>query len=388
MAQGKRSIFEEVGARPSGGPAAEPKGGLIARKGQGARRWVRAWLILIFLMVSAMILVGGLTRLTGSGLSITEWQPISGALPPMGQAAWEQAFDLYKHSPQYRIENEGMTLAQFQFIYWWEWSHRLLGRAIGLVWALGFFGFWAAGRIPTGWKGRLLLLGLLGGLQGAIGWWMVSSGLTGNMTAVASYRLAVHLGLGFIILGTAAWFILQMSRSEAELLQSRRQGEAKLFGMATGVLHLAFLQILLGALVAGIDAGRNYPTWPLMNGSLFPADAFLVPGGGATWRAFFENPGLVQFIHRCCGYLLVLFGLATMLRARRSAHAATRGAFAAMGLMLVVQMTLGIFTALSAAALHVAITHQAGAIVLWTLILRARHTARYPIVGSIRKGTA
>lgn len=388
MAQQKRSIFEEVGAKPAQGPAGAPKGGLIARQGQGARRAIRAWLALIFLMVAAMILVGGLTRLTGSGLSITEWKPISGALPPLGQAAWEQAFDLYKHSPQYRIENQGMTLAQFQFIYWWEWSHRLLGRAIGLVWALGFFGFWAAGKIPTGWKGRLFLLGVLGGLQGAIGWWMVSSGLVGAMTAVASYRLAVHLGLGFIILGFTAWFILQMSRSEAELLQARRQGERKLFGMATGVLHLAFLQILLGALVAGIDAGRNYPTWPLMNGSFFPADAFLVPGGAAAWRAFFENPGLVQFIHRCCGYLLVIFGLVTALRARRSAHATTRGAFAAMALMLIVQMTLGIFTALSAAALHVAITHQAGAIVLWTLILRARHAALYPKVGSIRKGTA
>ena len=383
MAQ-KRVIFEEVVAKA----AATPQGGMIDRKASGARGAIRAWLVLIFLMVAAMILVGGLTRLTGSGLSITEWKPISGALPPVGQAAWQQAFDLYKASPQYRIENQGMTLGQFQYIYWWEWSHRLLGRTIGLVWALGFFGFWAAGRIPTGWKGRLFLLGALGGLQGAIGWWMVASGLTGDMTAVASYRLATHLGIGFIILGTTAWFILQMSRPEAALLQARRQGERKLFGMATGVLHLAFLQILLGALVAGIDAGRNYPTWPLMNGAFFPADAFHVDNGGALWRAFFENPGLVQFIHRMTAYLLVIFGLVTALSARRSAHASTRRAFAAMAAMLLVQMTLGILTALYAAQLHVAITHQAGAIVTWALILRARHMARYPIVGSIREGTA
>ncbi|MDE3079404.1 MAG: COX15/CtaA family protein [Paracoccaceae bacterium] len=383
MAQ-KRMIFEEVGGKAATGP----QGGMIDRKGGGARGGIRLWLMLIFAMVSAMILVGGLTRLTGSGLSITQWKPISGALPPMGQAAWQHVFDLYKQSPQYRIENQGMTLAQFKFIYWWEWSHRQLGRTIGLVWALGFFGFWAAGKIPTGWRGKLFLLGVMGGIQGAIGWWMVSSGLTGDMTAVASYRLATHLGIGFIILGTTAWFIFQMGRSEGTLLQARRQGEAWLFTLATGVMCLLFLQIVLGALVAGIDAGRNYPTWPLMNGSFFPADAFVVPGGGAIWRAFFENPGLVQFIHRMNGYILVLFGLYTALRARRSAHATTRGAFAAMAVMLLIQMTLGIYTALYAAPVDIASVHQAGAILLWVLVLRARHAARFPIVGSIRKGTA
>ncbi|WP_127904312.1 heme A synthase [Solirhodobacter olei] len=380
----KRAIFEEVTERSF----STPQGGLIERRTQGSRRAIRAWLILIFAMISAMVLVGGLTRLTDSGLSITQWKPVSGVIPPLGQAAWQHVFNLYKHSPQYKLENQGMTLAQFKFIYWWEWSHRLLGRTIGLVWAVGFFGFWAAGKIPSGWKGRLFLLGVLGGIQGAIGWWMVSSGLHGHMIAVASYRLATHLGIAFFILGLTGWFILQMSRSEAQLLQARRQGEKKLFGMSTGVLHMLFIQILLGALVAGIDAGRNYPTWPLMNGHLFPADAFMVPGGGATWRAFFENPGLVQFIHRSWGYLLVIFGLVTAFKGRRSAHAATRGAFTAMGVMLLIQMTLGIFTALYAAPLRVAIVHQAGAIVLWTLVLRARHTARYPIVGSIRKGTA
>ena len=381
MAQ-KRMIFEEVGGKT----APTPQGSLISGKGQGARRAIRAWLMLIFAMLTTMIIVGGLTRLTGSGLSITEWKPVSGALPPIGAQAWVDAFAAYQQSPQYLIENKGMTLDHFQTIYWWEWSHRQLGRSIGLVWAIGFFGFWAAGMIPTGWRGRLFLLGVLGGFQGAIGWWMVASGLTGDVTAVASYRLATHLGIGFVILGLTAWFILQMSRSEAALLQARRQGERKLFGLATGVMHLAFLQVLLGALVAGIDAGRNYPTWPLMNGHVFPEDAFKVDG--ALWRAFFENAGLVQFVHRITAYLLVDFGLVVAIRARRSSHAATRGAFAAMAAMLVLQMTLGIFTALYAAPLHIAIVHQLGAVLLWVLILRARHTARYPIVGSIRKGTA
>ena len=236
-----------------------------------------------------------------------------------------------------------------------------------------------------------MAVGVLGGLQGAIGWWMVASGLVGDMTSVAAYRLAVHLGLAFTILGLLAWYAMTLGRSEAELLQARRGREAKLFSMATGLLHLAALQILLGALVAGNDAGRAFPTWPLMNGQFFPADAFYVPdgqGGSAPiWRAFFENPGLVQFMHRMAGYLLFACGVVTWLRSRKSAHGRSRRAFLAVMLMLVVQMGLGIVTALTMAHLHVAITHQIGAIFLWVLILRARHHALYPIAGSIRKGT-
>lgn len=383
MAEKARSIFEEVGegARP-----AAPTGGLIGQRG-GARRGVRLWLVLIFVLVAAMVLVGGLTRLTDSGLSITEWKPITGAIPPMSTADWTAEFQKYQQSPQYELMNRGMTLGEFQFIYWWEWGHRQLGRLIGLVWGLGFLGFWLSGRIPPGWTRRLLLLGVLGGLQGAIGWWMVSSGLTGRMVSVASYRLATHLGIAFVILGVTGWFILSLGRSEAALLQARRMREARLFGLGTGLMHLGFLQILLGALVAGIDAGRAFPTWPLMNGHFFPEDAFYVPHG-PWYLAFFENPGLVQFIHRMSGYLLVALGLAAWAAARRSAHATTRSAFAAVAVMLIVQMTLGIFTALYAAPLHIAIVHQAGAILVWALILRARHRAQYPIAGSIRKGTA
>jgi heme a synthase len=379
----KRSIFEEVGTKPVTGP----QGGMIDAKGRGARGAIRIWLGAIFLLVMAMILLGGLTRLSGAGLSITEWKPFSGALPPLNAADWADAFAQYKASPQYRIENQGMSLGDFQYIFWWEWSHRQLGRIIGLVWGLGFLFFWLSGRIPTGWTRRLLLLGLLGGIQGAIGWWMVSSGLTGRMIAVASYRLATHLGIGFIILGFTAWFMFQMGRTEGDLMQSRRQREDWLYRLASVVMVLLFVQVLLGALVAGIDAGRNYPTWPLMNGYFFPQDAFVVANGPA-WRAFFENAGLVQFVHRMTGYLLFCTGLFVWFRARKSAHLATRRAFDLMALMLVAQVTLGIFTALYAAPLHIAIVHQLGAVVLWVLVLRARHNARYPQVGSIRKGTA
>jgi cytochrome c oxidase assembly protein subunit 15 len=216
---------------------------------------------------------------------------------------------------------------------------------------------------------------------------MVSSGLTGDRVDVASYRLAVHLGLAFVILGVLAWNIMLLGRSEADLLLARRAREAKLFGLSTGLMHFAFLQILLGALVAGIDAGRAFPTWPLMNGQFFPADAFYVPGRPA-WAAFFENPGLVQFIHRMSGYLLLAFGVVVWLRGRKSAHRSTRAAFSMVMAMLVLQVAIGIGAAVTAAQLHVALTHQVGAVVLWVLILRARHLSQYPRAGSIRKGTA
>lgn len=380
----KRKLFEDVGAAVAPAPATP---GLIDGK-KGARAGIRFWLVAIFLMVAVMIVVGGLTRLTDSGLSITEWKPVTGAIPPLNAADWAVEFEKYQASPEFQLQNSQMGLEEFKTIFWWEWGHRQLGRVIGLVWAVGFLGFWAAGKIPAGWTGRLLGLGALGGLQGAIGWWMVSSGLKGAMVDVASYRLATHLGLAFAILGLCAWYVFLLGRSETELLQARRSGERKLVGLSTGLMHFAFLQILLGALVAGIDAGRGFPTWPDMNGQFFPADAFYVPGGGGVWHAFFENPGLVQFIHRMAGYVLFAFGVVVWLRGRHSAHGATRGAYHAVMAMMLGQVVLGIATVLTAAHMHIAITHQIGAVILWVLILRARHLSMYPVAGSIRKGTA
>jgi cytochrome c oxidase assembly protein subunit 15 len=369
-----------------------PTVGLIARDTGPARSAVRVWLVVLFALVVAMIAVGGLTRLTDSGLSITEWRPVTGALPPMSEAAWQAEFDKYRGIPEYRLQNKGMSLAAFKVIYWWEWGHRQMGRVIGLVWALGFAGLALAHRVPPGWTGRLFLLGALGGAQGAIGWWMVSSGLTGARVDVASYRLATHLGLAFVILGLIAWHVLQLGRPESELLKARRGREARLFGLSTGLMHFAFLQILLGALVAGIDAGRGFPTWPLMNGQFFPADAFYVPdgqgGAKALWHAFFENPGLVQFLHRMSGYFLFAFGVVVWLRGRGSSHRVTRGAFHSVMCMLVLQVALGIWAVLTAATLHVAIAHQVGAVALWVFIIRARFLSQYPLAGSIREGTA
>ena len=375
----RRPVFQEV--TDTTPRATAPAGGMIDTGPKGARGAIRVWLIVLFVLVVAMIGLGGATRLTGSGLSITEWKPVTGAIPPMDAAAWQAEFDKYKLIPQFRLENPDMDLAGFKQIYWWEWSHRLLGRLVGLIWAAGFLFFWATKRIPTGWAPRLLALGAFGGAQGAIGWWMVHSGLGGEMVRVASYRLAIHLGLAFAILGLIAWYAQSLGRSEAELMRARRAGEGKLFSMTTGLMHLAFLQILIGALVAGIDAGRMYTGWPTMGGEWIPA-AIWDPVLG--WRNLFENPALVQFIHRMIGYLLAIFAVVVWLRARRSPHPVTRGAYTVMLVAVAVQVGLGIVNVIHASPLHAALTHQLGAVALFALILRARHHARYPFETSVR----
>ncbi|WP_170449866.1 heme A synthase [Ruegeria arenilitoris] len=377
---GKRSIFEEVSGEQKQ-ETVQP--GMIDRGRGGARKAIRIWLMILFALVVVMIAVGGLTRLTDSGLSITEWRPVTGAIPPMSEADWQAEFDKYKQIDQWRIMNQWMELDDFKTIYWWEWGHRQLGRVIGLVWALGFFGFLVLRKIPAGWTGRLAIPGLLGGVQGAVGWWMVASGVTQGegMTAVASYRLATHLGLAFVILGFLAWYIFMLGREERDLMQARRAKEARLFSLSTGLLHFAFLQILIGALVAGIDAGRSYTDWPLIGGQLLPPDATALE---PMWRNFFESPGLVQFIHRCVGYVLFAFGIFVWRRGSRSAHPQTRFAFNAMFAALSLQVIVGILTVVYGAPWQIAIFHQFMAVVVWTLILRARFLTAYPIATSLR----
>jgi cytochrome c oxidase assembly protein subunit 15 len=376
----KRSIFEEVGSVEKS-PVAQA--GLIDKGRGGARGAIRIWLMILFALVVLMIAVGGLTRLTDSGLSITEWRPFTGAIPPLNAADWQSEFAKYQAIDEFRIQNQWMQLSDFKVIYWWEWGHRQLGRVVGLVWAVGFFWFLLRRQIPTGWTPRLVFIGALGGMQGAIGWWMVSSGVTAgeSMTDVASYRLATHLGLAFIILGFIAWYMMMLSRPERDLMQARRGKEAKLFGLSTGLLHFAFLQILLGALVAGIDAGRSYTDWPLMGGQLFPASAFLLE---PWWRNLFESPGLVQFIHRVVGYALLAFAIFVWLKGRKSAHPKTQSAFNIAFGVLCAQIVLGIVTVLYAAPVQIAIVHQLLAVFLWVLILRARFLSAYPVTTSIR----
>jgi cytochrome c oxidase assembly protein subunit 15 len=377
MATKPRSIFEEVGSQQR--PATVT--GAIDRGRSDGRRWVRLWLQVLFALVVAMIVIGGLTRLTDSGLSITEWDLVTGALPPLSAEHWQSEFDLYRASPQYELMNRGMTLQEFQFIYWWEWGHRFLGRVVGLVFIAGFLGFLLSKRMPQSSTRSTLLIGALIGLQGAVGWWMVHSGLQDGMTAVASYRLATHLGLAFVILGLIVWQVNMLARRETELLTARRQAEPRLFSGATGLMHLLFLQIVLGALVAGIDAGRAYPTWPDMAGGFLPPEPLeIVP----VWRNFFENAGLVQFIHRMTGYAFAVLAVVVWLRARKSPHPKTRRAFDWVLGAMVIQIALGIWAVLSSAQLHVAITHQAGAVLLWVLVIRGRFLSRHPVAVTIR----
>ena len=370
----KRAIFEEVsGSKQEKTVSAV---GLIERNSQENNRVaIQIWLKILFTLVVVMILVGGLTRLTDSGLSITEWRPITGALPPLSSENWLLEFEKYKQIPEYELQNKGMSLSEFKFIYWWEWGHRQLGRVIGLVWLIGFITFFALRKIPNGWTGSLLFVGILGGLQGAVGWWMVSSGLTGTMLDVASYRLATHLGLAFVILGYLTWFILLLGRSEKILLQSRRNMDPKFVSLSTGLLHLTFLQILVGALVAGIDAGRNYVDWPLMAGGFLPPDPFEL---SPWWRNFFEDDGLVQFMHRMIGYTLFLFCLFAWRRSRSSGNSTLKFSFNVILAIAFFQMVLGISTVMYAAPWEIAIIHQFGAILLWIFVIRARFVTKYP----------
>ncbi|PWK62673.1 heme A synthase [Roseicyclus mahoneyensis] len=376
-----RSIFEDVTETTK--PAAVPGG--VSRDRGRARGLARVWLMVLFALVVLMIAVGGMTRLTDSGLSITEWAPLSGAIPPLSAGDWQAEFDAYRQIPQYALMNRGMSLEEFKVIYWWEWGHRQLGRVIGLVWAVGFFGLLVTRNIPPGWAGRLLLLGGLGGLQGAIGWWMVHSGLQDGMISVASYRLATHLGLAFLILGLIAWFVFKLGREEALLMQARREGDRRLKGMATGLLHLSFVQILIGALVAGIDAGRNYIDWPLMAGGFLPPNFWVLE---PAWRNLFENDGTVQFIHRMWGYLIVLVAVGAWIAARRTARVATKRAFDWVLVGIFAQVVLGIVTVMHSSPWYIAIWHQLGAVAVLVLILRARFLSMYPLVQSVKGARA
>lgn len=370
-----RSIFEEVSDEKAATAPPKPAGGVIDGGRTEWRRPMQIWLYILFALVVLMIVVGGLTRLTDSGLSITEWAPLAGALPPMSEAAWLSEFERYKQIPEYQLQNRGMELSEFKTIYWWEWGHRQLGRFVGLVWAIGALFFLFRYTIPKFWKFRMFFVGFLGGLQGLIGWWMVSSGLSGDAVDVASYRLATHLGLAFIILGVLIWFAWLLNREEMALFQARRQADAAMIPWGKVFVALVFVQILLGALVAGIDAGRSFTDWPLMGGEVIPSDSFYI---APAWRNFFENPGLVQFNHRLFGYLVLGLAVYMFIRSRKSAHAAIKRGYLAAKIGVSLQVVLGIVTVLYAAPLNIAIVHQLLAVFVWVLVIRGLFTATYP----------
>lgn len=325
---------------------------------------IARWLIAVAVLVFVMIVVGGITRLTESGLSITEWQLITGALPPLSDAAWAEAFAKYRQIPEYIEINgpAGMTLADFKKIYFWEWLHRLIGRLIGIAFALPLAWFWLRGAIPAGYKGRLLALLALGGMQGALGWYMVQSGLSAR-TDVSHFRLSVHLLAAFLILGGLLWTALDLRR----LVHRDDGGPAQLTGFAAFIIAIVAVQLLYGAWVAGLDARYVSSRWPAMTGGLFPA--------GIDWsrgvvRAMTGDPYLVHFIHRWWAWITVV---ALVWMAREVRIAGDRPAAIAIHCAFGTQILLGIATVLTGMNIVFAILHQAVAALLVVTLAWGAH---------------
>ena len=309
-----------------------------------SRKAVGLWLLAVALVILAMIVIGGLTRLTGSGLSITEWKPIMGAIPPLSDAAWADAFAKYQRIPQYLLENRGMSLAEFKGIFWWEWGHRFLGRLLGALFLLPFIWFAITGAILRREWPRFVVLFFLGGLQGFIGWWMVTSGLE-TRVSVSQYRLAIHLGAALLLLIAILWIALEYLRGGKSTGMSKR---------ATAFVGAVYLQMLLGALVAGLHAGLIYNSWPDMNGRLFPENAFYA---SPWWINFFENDGLAQFNHRIGAYLVAAFAVWVYLQGIKLGGPAKTSANA-VAAITVWQVFLGIATLLLMAPLWLSALHQ------------------------------
>ena len=324
---------------------------------------MRLWLIVLAGLILAMILLGGATRLTDSGLSITEWKPLTGVVPPLSESDWHEAFEAYRQIPEYQALKQGMSLDEFKTIYWWEWAHRFLGRLIGVAFFVPFILFWIAGYIERAMLPRLLGLFVLGGLQGAVGWYMVKSGLVGR-TDVSQYRLAAHLGIAVLIFGYTLWLIFQLGGQAG---REERRGSPAASWVAAAVLGLIYLQILAGALVAGIDAGIGFNTWPEIDGALVPEGL----GALKPWYLnLFENRLTVQFDHRMLGYAVVLAaaGQALWLWARRASQALAISGFV-LALLAVLQATLGVWTLLLAVPIALGLAHQAGAMLLFAAAL-------------------
>ena len=322
-------------------------------------RAIRLWLYAVAALVLAMVLVGGATRLTESGLSITEWKPVMGVLPPLSENAWQAAFEKYQVIPQYRAMNAGMSLDEFRTIYWWEWTHRLLGRVIGAAYLLPFLFFLWRGWVAPSLRPLLWFIFGLGALQGAVGWWMVASGLA-DRVEVSHYRLATHLLLACLIYVALVWTAWRMGEREGAIMARRiRAG-------AFGLLVLVLAQIYLGALVAGLRAGYAYNTWPLIDGALVP-DAgqlfFIAP----LWRNFFENILTVQFDHRMLAYVIFIVALLHAIDVARTVKegAARTGALVLFA-AIVAQIALGIATLLWIVPLPLALAHQAMAMLVLT----------------------
>jgi heme a synthase len=346
----------------------------------GARGFIPLWIACLAALVFAMVVVGGATRLTQSGLSIVEWRPVTGVVPPRSQGEWQAEFDKYKTIPQYQRLNRGMSLDEFKTIFWWEWSHRLLGRTLGAVFLLPFLFFLWRGMIDRRLAGALIGIFGLGAFQGAVGWWMVSSGLT-ERVAVSQYRLAFHLTLACLIYAALVVTADRCARRRPETPVPRR-----IAFTAAGLGVLVIAQIYLGALVAGLHAGLIYNTWPLIDGTLVPPVASLLFDEPA-WRNLFENPLTVQFDHRLLAYGLVAVAFFHVVDVWRTVEGGTlRIGAAVLAAVVCAQAALGIVTLLAAAPLALAMLHQAMALVVLTAAtLHASRAVALPALSPTRR---
>jgi cytochrome c oxidase assembly protein subunit 15 len=327
---------------------------LAKREGRN-RAIVRWWLYFVCFLILLMVAVGGATRLTDSGLSITEWKPIHGFIPPIGEEQWQEEFDKYRQIPEYQQVNKGMSMAEFQFIYWWEWGHRFLGRIIGIVFAVPLALLWWSGRLEQRLKPRLLLLLGLGGLQGFVGWWMVKSGLVDRVD-VSQYRLAVHLTLACLIFAYALWIARGLAPAVPEHAPFALRAFAPLMTLAI------VIQIFLGGLVAGLDAGLAFNDWPLMDGAIWPGQLLVID---PAWRNFFENPKTVQFVHRMSAYGVLALALLQYLLYRATEASGRPKRRAGVFLFLVLaQAAIGVATLVMQVPLEWALAHQVGAVVV------------------------
>ncbi|MCF6327344.1 MAG: COX15/CtaA family protein [Devosiaceae bacterium] len=328
-------------------------------------RPVRIWLYVLAAAILALVAVGGLTRLTDSGLSITSWKPISGMLPPLSAQDWQAEFEAYKLIPEFIKQNYWMELSDFKFIFWWEWGHRFLGRMIGLIFAVPFVIFLVQGRLSKKLAPSLALLFVLGGFQGFLGWWMVSSGLTARVD-VSQYRLAAHLGAASILFAAIVWVArrLEPKTSSASYMKASSGGRLALKFMAL----LVFIQIIKGAFVAGLDAGYAFNTWPLMEGSWIPAGLLAMQ---PAWLNLFENLLTVQFSHRMLGYVIGIFGLIMLAYGFRKRSSLLSGWMRIIGIVIILQIILGIVTLVLVVPMPLALGHQALAFVLFASIFAA-----------------
>jgi cytochrome c oxidase assembly protein subunit 15 len=335
---------------------------MIPAEKRRSRRLVAWWLIGVAALIFLMVIVGGLTRLTESGLSITEWKPVMGTLPPLSEEHWQEEFQKYKQIPQYELVNKGMSLTEFKNIYWWEWAHRFLGRFIGLAFLVPFLVLLGRGHVERSLAPRLALLFVLGGLQGVLGWWMVKSGLT-HRVDVSQYRLTAHFGLAAIIYALLVWTALELLRAQKPLPALG----TPLHRASLWLLGLVFLQMLFGGLVAGLKAGFSYNSWPLMDGAFIPTGLF---AHAPWWINFFENVVTVQFQHRMLAYLIFLLVVWHWLTLRHTV--AERTAFwLVVGVFA--QAALGIWTLLAVVPISLGAAHQAGAMIVFTLALYHAH---------------